>query len=117
MRAMVEGALARIVELGETVPPAPHMRLTARQIRVENPTDAIAMVRAEDGFDVSDRLPEITTETLVICGARDYFWSLDMFAETAYRIPPGRLIMYRDLGHGLITSPRFAADVGAFLRA
>jgi len=94
----------------------PAVRLAARRVRVEHPSDAIAMVRAEDGFDVRDRLADTKTETLIICGAQDYFWTLDMFAETAYRMPHGRLIMYPDLGHGLVTSPRFAADVGAFLR-
>ena len=38
-----------------------------------------------------------------------------MFAETAYRMPHGRLIMYPDLGHSLVTSPKFVADVVAFL--
>jgi pimeloyl-ACP methyl ester carboxylesterase len=91
------------------------LRLASRRITIESPTDTVAMLRAEDGFDVRDRLPTIGTETLVICGAKDYFWSLDMFAETAYRMPHGRLVMYPDLGHGLVTSPRFVADVAAFL--
>jgi pimeloyl-ACP methyl ester carboxylesterase len=93
----------------------PLLRLVSRRISVENPADTAAMIRAEDGFDVRDRLQDIRTDTLVICGARDYFWSLDMFAETAYRMPHGRLVMYPDLGHGLVTSPRFVADVVAFL--
>jgi hypothetical protein len=38
-----------------------------------------------------------------------------MFAETAYRMPHGRLIMYPELGHSLVTSPKFVADVVAFL--
>jgi pimeloyl-ACP methyl ester carboxylesterase len=93
----------------------PPLRLASRWINVENPTDTMAMIKAEDGFDVRSRLPGIQTETLVICGAKDGFWLLEMFAETAYRMPRGRLIMYPELGHSLVTSPKFVADVVAFL--
>jgi pimeloyl-ACP methyl ester carboxylesterase len=89
--------------------------MASRWIKVENPTDTMAMIKAEDGFDVRSRLPGIQTETLVICGAKDSFWPLEMFAETAYRMPHGRLIMYPELGHSLLTSPKFVADVVAFL--
>ena len=61
--------------------------VAAKLITVENPTDAIAMLRAEDAFDVRDRLGDIQTETSVICGAQDYFWTPEMFAETAFRLP------------------------------
>jgi pimeloyl-ACP methyl ester carboxylesterase len=94
---------------------SPALRLAARAVTVENPTDAIATLRAEDGFDVRDRLDSIPNETLVICGARDHFWTLDMFAETAYRMPRGRLIMYPDSGHGLVTTKQFFTDVIDFL--
>jgi pimeloyl-ACP methyl ester carboxylesterase len=93
----------------------PPLRLASRRIHVENPADTIAMIKAEDGFDVRTRLPGIQTDTLVICGAKDGFWPLEMFAETAYRMPHGRLIMYPELGHSLVTSPKFVADVVAFL--
>jgi hypothetical protein len=53
----------------------------------------MAMIKAEYGFDVRSRLSGIQTETLVICGTKDGFWPLEMFAETAYRMPHGRLIM------------------------
>jgi pimeloyl-ACP methyl ester carboxylesterase len=91
--------------------------LAAKRITIENPADTIAMLRAEDAFDVRDRLDDIPTETLVICGAQDPFWTLEMFAETACRLPHGKLIMYRDRGHALITAPEFFRDVITFLRA
>ena len=50
---------------------------------------------------------EIQTETLVIYGAKDRFWPLEMVAETGYRMPQGRLIMSPELGHSLVTSPKF----------
>ena len=95
---------------------APLAMLAARRVMIENPTDTLAMLRAEDAFDVRDRLPHIPTETLVICGAQDPFWTPEMFAETAFRLPNGKLIMYRNRGHALITAPEFFRDVTTFLR-
>ena len=70
------------------------MRLAPHKVR--NPSDPIAVLRAEDQFDVYDRLPGIRTETLVIGGARDYFYSPEMFAETAHRMPHGKVIVYSE---------------------
>ena len=95
---------------------APLAMLAARRVTIENPTDAIAMLRAEYAFDVRDRLRDISTETLVVCGAQDPFWTPEMFAETAFRMPNGKLIMYRNRGHALVTAPEFFRDVSAFLR-
>lgn len=89
--------------------------LAAKRITIENPADTIAMLRAEDAFDVRDRLADIQTETLVICGAQDPFWTLEMFAETAFRLPHGKLIIYRNRGHALMIAPEFFRDVTAFL--
>jgi pimeloyl-ACP methyl ester carboxylesterase len=90
--------------------------VAAKRITIENPKDAIAMLRAEDAFDVRDRLGGIQTETLVICGAQDYYWTPEMFAETAFRLPHGKLIMYPNRGHSIVTAPEFVRDVTAFLR-
>jgi pimeloyl-ACP methyl ester carboxylesterase len=97
-------------------PLLPVAMLAAKRITIENPADTIAMIRAEDAFDVHDRLQNIQTETLVICGAQDDFWTPEMFAETACRLPRGRLIMYPNRGHALITASEFFRDVTAFFR-
>jgi pimeloyl-ACP methyl ester carboxylesterase len=94
----------------------PVAALAARRIPIANPTDTATMLRAEDAFDVRDRLADIPTKTLVICGARDYYWTPEMFAETAFRMPHGRLIMYPDRGHAIPWRPEFARDVIGFLR-
>jgi pimeloyl-ACP methyl ester carboxylesterase len=73
------------------------------------------VLRAEDQFDVYDRLPGIPTETLVIGGARDYFYSPEMFAETARLMPHGKSIVYPKRGHNIVTSKQFVADVISFL--
>jgi pimeloyl-ACP methyl ester carboxylesterase len=83
--------------------------------KVPNPADPIAVLRAEDQFDVYDRLPAIPTQTLVIGGARDYFYSPEMFAETARLMPRGKAIVYPKRGHNIVTSKQFAADVMSFL--
>jgi pimeloyl-ACP methyl ester carboxylesterase len=89
----------------------------ARLIPIANPVDAVTMLRAEDGFDVWDRLPQMGTETLLAYGARDGFWPLPMVAETAARMPRARLVLYGDRGHALPLAPEFVRDVLAFLRA
>jgi pimeloyl-ACP methyl ester carboxylesterase len=89
------------------------MRLVS--LRVHDASDPIAVLRAEDKFDVYDRLPGIYTETLVICGARDYFWTPEMFADTAHLMPHGELIMYPKRGHNIVTSKQFVSDVVSFL--
>ncbi len=95
----------------------PLLELAARRISIANPVDAVTMLRAEDEFDVRDRLAEIPTETLVAYGARDYFWPLEMVTETAARMPRARLVLYGDLGHALPLAREFVRDVIAFLRA
>jgi pimeloyl-ACP methyl ester carboxylesterase len=90
--------------------------LAAKRITIENPADTIAMLRAEDAFDVRHQLVDIQIETLVICGAQDPYWTPEMFAETAFRLPHGKLIMYRNRGHTLVIAPEFFRDVTAFLR-
>ena len=95
---------------------SPVVGLAARRIPIAHPVDAVTMLRAEDQFDVRDRLPEIPTETLVAYGARDYFWPLEMVAETAARMPRARLVLYSDRGHALPLAKEFVRDVIAFLR-
>ena len=81
-----------------------------------DPSDMIATVEAEDAFDASERLGEISAPTLVIGGERDPCYSRELFAETTRGIPDGRLYIYKGRGHGgTVTNGRFARDVTAFL--
>ena len=116
-QAMAEGAEGMIRRRWLRALLYPLFIVAAPRIKVERVSDAVTMLRAEDGFNVHDRLAEIQTETLLICGARDYFWTPDMFAETALRMPHGHLVMYPDAGHAIVTDHRFAGDVNTFLRA
>ncbi|HSP75854.1 MAG TPA: alpha/beta hydrolase [Cryobacterium sp.] len=78
--------------------------------------DLITTIRAEDAFDLRDRLGEIEAPTLVIGGDQDGFYTPELFRETAVRIPNGRLILYPGKGHmATISDPRLMADVLEFL--
>ena len=83
-----------------------------------DPSDMISTIRAENAFDIGDRLGEISAPTLVIGGGRDRFYPTELFRETAEGIPNARLIIYEDRAHGgTIADRRFGRDVVAFLLA
>ena len=95
----------------------PLAALVAGRVTVDDPADTIAVLVAEDTFDVRDRLAGIPTPTLVVAGARDPFWPLEMFAETALRMPHGELLLEPRLGHAPVGNARVVERVTAFLRA
>ena len=59
--------------------------------RVEDPSDMLVTVAAEDAFDASPELGRITAPTLMVAGGRDRFYSPELFWDTAERIPNARL--------------------------
>ena len=82
-----------------------------------DPSDMIATIEAEDAFDVGDRLGEISAPTLVIGGGRDRFYPVELFRETARRMPNARLVIYEDLAHGgTFGDRRFGRNVIAVLK-
>lgn len=84
--------------------------------RPKNPADTLAFIRAEDAFDLTGRLGEISAPTLVLGGDRDGAYSTDTFRRTADGIPNSRLIIYPDTTHiGVMKHPRFVPDIVAFL--
>ncbi len=81
-----------------------------------DPSDMIVTTRAEDAFDLRERLGEILAPTLVIGRGRDCFYPPDLFRETAQGIPNGRLVLHKDRAHGgTFADRRFGRDVVAFL--
>lgn len=54
----------------------------------------LVTVAAEDSFDASSQLHRITAPTPLVAGARDRFYSPELFQETAERIPGARLRLY-----------------------
>ena len=79
-------------------------------------SDMITTIRAEDAFDLRNRLADIVAPTLVIGGERDVFYSAELFRQTAEGIPRARLALYAGRGHlGTTLDPRFVPDVLSFL--
>ena len=88
----------------------------ARSGRNTDPATMLATIDAECGFDVTARLGEIKTPTLVIAGGRDRAFPLALTQATAAGIRHAELKIYPRAGHiGAMLHPRFGADVAEFL--
>jgi pimeloyl-ACP methyl ester carboxylesterase len=86
--------------------------------RVDDPSDMLVTVAAEDVFDASPELHRIAAPTLLVAGGRDRFYSPELFWETAERIPDARLSLYEDKGHaGVMTHKPAIREIVDFLRA
>ena len=80
--------------------------------------ELLAVIEAEDDFDVGDRLGQVAAPTLVIGAERDRFYTPQLFRDTAARIPDGRAIVYPRVGHlGTTLHRRYHRDVLTFLTA
>jgi pimeloyl-ACP methyl ester carboxylesterase len=78
-------------------------------------SDLLVTIQAEDKHDFRARLGEIAAPTLVAGGDQDFFFTPELFRETAAGIPDGRVILYPGKGHPA-SGERFREDVSAFLR-
>jgi pimeloyl-ACP methyl ester carboxylesterase len=94
------------------------MWLVGGSQRVEDPSDMLVTVAAEDTFDACPQLHRITAPTLLVAGGRDQYYSPELFRQTAERIPNGRLRLYPDKGHaGVLTHRPAIREIVDFLRA
>ncbi|NEW37511.1 alpha/beta fold hydrolase [Nocardia cyriacigeorgica] len=85
--------------------------------RPKVPADTHNFLLAEDGFDVTERLGEISVPTLVVAGERDAFYSTASLRRTAEGIPDAQLILYPRTGHmGVVSHPKFVGDIVRFLQ-
>ena len=91
----------------------------ARSMAPKDPSDMLVTLDAEDVFDVGDQLDRITAPTLVIGGARDVFYTRELFKQTAARVEDGRVHICLDWGHGRTASSSTTANLrlGFFLAA
>jgi pimeloyl-ACP methyl ester carboxylesterase len=64
-----------------------------------DPTDLLTTLDAEDAFDVAADLPRVTAPTLVIGGGNDYFYSPELFRDTATGVQDGRAHIFPGRGH------------------
>lgn len=95
---------------------APIMWLLDPIARPKDPADMINFARAEDRFDLGDRLGDVAAPTLVIGGERDNVYGVELLKATAAGVRDGRLILYPGASHAsTMTSKRLADDVASFL--
>lgn len=73
--------------------------------------DMLAMIAAEDDFDVEAALPRIDAPTLVIGGAADGFYSEDLFRRTAAGIPHGEAVILRGKDHRYVAGSKGPANL------
>jgi pimeloyl-ACP methyl ester carboxylesterase len=96
----------------------PMVELSARLLGLldarSDPSDLAVTIMAEDEHAFRDRLGEIAAPTLVIAGAEDPFYTVDLFRETAEGIPGARLVLYPGMGHPA-TGAAFRREVLGFL--
>ena len=80
--------------------------------------DLVALVRAEDDYNVLEQVQQITAPTLILSGGRDVFYPVDIALDTAERMKNSRTIVYPRSPHAVVTfHPRFGRDVARFLRS
>lgn len=72
----------------------------------DDPADLLRTVEAEDSYDVTARLGEVTAPTLLVAGARDHNYGADLLRRTAAGIPDARLRLHPRYGHAAATSSR-----------
>ncbi len=80
--------------------------------------DLLAILDAEDGFDLEARLATIETRTLIAGGEHDGYYSSALFESTSQRMPNAQVTIYPGAGHlGVKGNPRLARAILTFLEA
>ena len=75
----------------------------------------IALIEAVQQWDVTGRLGEVTTPTLVIGGTHDPLVPVELAEATAHGIAGGRLELLQGRGHATLLDPRSMRAARAFL--
>ena len=124
----IQQELARLTRVGDPaggfaqmvsamMPPAlrgpmrPMARVMGRSMAPSDPSDLLVTLDAEDVFDVRDKLHGITAPTLVIGGAKDVFYTRELFEQTAAGVQDGRAHIYPDWGHGRTATSTTTANL------
>jgi len=77
----------------------------------DDPSDTIAVLKAEDVFDVETDLAAVMAPTLVLGGSSDGFYSEDLFRRTAAGIPDGRVVLFPGKNHMYVAGSALPAGV------
>ena len=104
--------------MGAAMMPAPLRRplfpvakLVMGSMAPDDPSDMLVTVDAEDAFDIGDRLDQISAPTLVIGGAKDPFYTRELFERTAAGVQNGRAFINAGWGHGRAAASSTTANI------
>jgi pimeloyl-ACP methyl ester carboxylesterase len=78
---------------------------------VDDPSDMLTTIAAEDSFDAEPGLPRVQAPTLVLGGGADTFYSTDLFRRTAAGIPHGRAVIFPGRSHVHVAGSKVAAGM------
>jgi pimeloyl-ACP methyl ester carboxylesterase len=68
---------------------------------LSDPSDFLTTLEADLGHDTTDRLPELSSPTLIIGGSDDPLFPESLLRETAGQIPGAKLRVYEGVGPGV----------------
>lgn len=78
---------------------------------VDDPSDMLTTIAAEDSFDAEPGLPRVQAPTLVLGGTGDVFYSTDLFRRTADGIPQGRAVILPGKSHAHVAGSKVTAGI------
>jgi pimeloyl-ACP methyl ester carboxylesterase len=78
---------------------------------VDDPSDMLVTISAEDSFDAEPDLHRVKAPTLVLGGGADRFYSEDLFRRTAAGIPDGRAVIFPGKGHIWAASSKASTNI------
>lgn len=76
---------------------------------VDDPSDMLTMIAAEDSFDAEPELSRVRAPALVLGGTADPFYSADLFRRTADGIARGRVVLFPGKGHLYVAGSKVPA--------
>ena len=86
--------------------------LAGRRLAVDDPSDMLTTIAAEDSFDAEPGLQRVQAATLVLGGTADPFYSEDLFRRTAAGVPDGRAVLFPGKGHLYPATSQHAVGLG-----
>ena len=79
---------------------------------VDDPSDMLTVIAAEDVFDAEPELSRVTAPALVLGGSADTFYTADLFNRTAAGIPGGRAVILPGKSHVHVAGSKAVAGIG-----
>ena len=105
-------AAAELVPPGPLAPPAAFLAALLGPLAFPDRgglDDMATTIEAEDQFDLAQCACPVAAQTLIVAGAKDRFYSSELFAETQRLILHARLMLLPRRGHvTALADPRFA---------